>query len=144
MTDKVDKDTELKYLNSAHFMGFGLWMAILLVGSILPEEHISDTGRMWLLIVSMTYAILVVGSMIWTGYSRKEREILNANPQERKRQIAALPRSALFGFVFMLIFWLAMGDVHWTTAILQALLYAGLTSAATYFLHIRKPRQGGA
>jgi hypothetical protein len=140
MSDKVDKDTQIKYLEAAHMIGFGLWWTVLLIGALLPEKDISETGRMWLVIVTMTYAVMVLAAQFWTGYSRKEREYVNADPKERSGRLRSLRSSAIFGFVFMLIFWLVTEDGHWTHAVLQALFFAACTSLVTYLLTLRKPR----
>ncbi len=144
MADKVDKDTQIKYLESAMMLGFGLWFAVMLLGVFLPKEDMSERAVMWIVIITMSYAVLIVGATFWSGYSRKERELVNADPNERKSRLASLRFSALFGFTFMLILHLVIDDDPWTSAVLQALFFAVFTTLTTYLMSLRKPKQGGA
>ena len=137
----VDKDTRLKYSESVLMIGFGLWFALLLLGSLLPDKDISETGRMWLLILTMTYGVLVVAAMFWTGYSRKQREWLDANPEARKQRIRWLPYSWLFYFVFMFGYHLLIGDEPWQDALFQSLLFASSMTVFNYFYEIRRAKK---
>jgi hypothetical protein len=141
MNNNVDKDTQIRYLESAHMIGFGLWWTVLLVAAFLPDEDISQTGRMWLVIITMSYGALVIGATFWSGYSKKERELVNADPNERRQRVSRLWPSAAFGFVFMLIYWLITGEGDWIKALLQAMFFAVFTTLATYLMTLRKLRR---
>ena len=138
---KVDKDTQIAYLNNTSFAGFGLWWVCLLLSALLPDSYISEDGRMWLFIVAMTYALVIIGSLFWSGYARKTRELVNADPGRRKNEVKSMVHSAIFGFVFMLFVYYLLDDQgSWVKAGIQALLYAGLGAAFTYLMTLRKPK----
>jgi hypothetical protein len=139
---KLDKDTRIKYLTSSYWAGFGLWWAVMLMGVFIPDKDISNEGRMWLLIGAMSYALVVVGATFWSGYSKKAREITNADPNERMSQLEQVRWSwigtLLIGFTIRMIF----HDDLWHEALLYSLFMATFMAAFTYFVTLRKPKNG--
>lgn len=125
-------------------IGFGLWWVLLLLGSLLPDEDLSETGRMRIIIVTMTYGVLIIASQYWTGYKRQERQWLDAHPEERERKIRSLPYSWAFYFVFMLAFHLLNGEDSWQSSVLQALFFATTMTIFNYFYEIGRRKRGAA
>jgi hypothetical protein len=139
---KLDKDTRIKYLTNTYWAGFGLWWAMLLMSAFLPEAYITEDGRMFIFLAAMTYAVVIVGATFWSGYSKKAREISNATPGERMSQIEQVRWSWIGGFVFMFILRLIFHDDTWYEAALFSLFVASFTAAFTYFVTLRKPKNG--
>jgi hypothetical protein len=139
---KLDKDTRIKYLTNTYWAGFGLWWALLLMSAFLPEAYITEDGRMYLVIAAMAYAFVIIGATFWSGYSRRAREITNANPEVRRNQLEDVRWSWLGMFIIMLPIRLIFHDDAWPEAIVESLIFATIAAGFTYFVTLRKPKNG--
>src|SRR5688572_6207119 len=122
----VDKEVQLRYLDSTTLAGFGLWWACMLISAFLPDSMISEDGRMWVFLSAIAYGVVVLGSMFWTGYSRREREIANASAVRRKKNLRQLSWSAVTWFFIMLV----IGYIAEADSLLEALIQAVVFATA--------------
>jgi hypothetical protein len=141
---KLDKDTRIKYLTSGYYAGFGLWWALLLMGALLPDAYITNDGRMYLVLTALAYALVVIGATFWSGYSRRAREISNADPTERRNQLEDIRWSWLGMFVLAVILRLLTNDEPWYEAILFALFFSSFAVGFRYLVTLRKPKRDPA
>lgn len=139
---KLDQNTLHRYHKAMAYGGFGLWWFVMIAAALLGEEHLSETALMWMLFGCLGYVVFTLTAVFWTHYSKNARQVANASPEERKKQISEIVWSGIGGFVCMFIIRFFFREGSIIENILLALAVAMGTVGWMYLMQIRRPRTG--